>query len=161
MYLTTWTSPTTLYDLDGDKDTFAKSIFNTDVSYPGFDTLVTEEVEVPGHDGTLIPLSIIHKKGIPLDGTSSCILEGYGAYGISYTPALQRAALDRLARSRAGLRASAGRKRERRGLVQGGLQDDQAEYLEGLHFLRRVPREEGLHEPRASRGHRHERRAES
>ncbi len=86
VFATTWTSPTTLYDFDGAKGTFAKSIFNTDVSYPGFENLVAEEVEVPGHDGTLIPLSIIHRKGIPLDGTSSCILEGYGAYGISYTP---------------------------------------------------------------------------
>jgi prolyl oligopeptidase len=86
VYVTSWISPTTLYDFDGNKDSFAKSIFNTDVSYPGFETLVTEEVEVPGHDGALIPLSIIHKKGIPLDGSSSCILEGYGAYGISYVP---------------------------------------------------------------------------
>jgi prolyl oligopeptidase len=87
VYVTSWTNPTTLYDFDGDQDTFAKSVFNTDVSYPGFDTLVTEEVEVPGHDGALIPLSIIHKKGIPLDGSSSCILEGYGAYGLNpYVP---------------------------------------------------------------------------
>jgi prolyl oligopeptidase len=86
VYLTSWTSPVTLYDFDADKDTFAKSIFNTDVSYPGFDSLVAEEVEVPGHDGELVPLSIIHKKGMPLDGSSSCILEGYGAYGISYSP---------------------------------------------------------------------------
>ncbi|HKD16784.1 MAG TPA: prolyl oligopeptidase family serine peptidase [Thermoanaerobaculia bacterium] len=86
VYLTSWTSPTTLYDYDAEKDTFVKSIFNTDVSYPGFDSLVAEEVEVPGHDGTMIPLSIIHKKGIPMDGSSSCILDGYGAYGISYTP---------------------------------------------------------------------------
>ena len=84
--ITSWTFPTTLYDFDAEKDTFAKSIFNTDVSYPGFENLITEEVEVPGHDGTMIPLSIIHKKGIPLDGSNSCILEGYGAYGISYTP---------------------------------------------------------------------------
>ena len=84
--LTSWTSPTTLYDLDGEKGAFTKSIFNTDVTYPGFDTLVAEEVEVPGHDGTPIPLSIIHKKGLPLDGSASCILEGYGAYGISYDP---------------------------------------------------------------------------
>ncbi|MES1166685.1 MAG: prolyl oligopeptidase family serine peptidase [Pseudomonadota bacterium] len=87
VYITSWISPTTLYDFDGAAETFAKSIFNTDVSYPGFETLVTEEVEVPGHDGAMIPLSIIHKKGLPMDGSSSCILEGYGAYGISYTPA--------------------------------------------------------------------------
>ena len=86
VYSTTWTSPVTLFDLDGAKGTLARSIFNTDVAYAGFENLVTEEVEVPGHDGTLIPLSIIHRKGIPLDGTNSCILEGYGAYGISYTP---------------------------------------------------------------------------
>jgi len=86
VYITSWTFPVTIYDLDAQKDTFAKSIFNTDVSYPGFEELVSEEVEAPGHDGTMIPLSIIHKKGIPLDGSNSCILIGYGAYGNSLTP---------------------------------------------------------------------------
>jgi prolyl oligopeptidase len=84
--ITSWTSPLTIYDFDAKKDTFAKSIFNTDVSYPGFENLVSEEVEVPGHDGTMIPLSIIYRKGIPLDGSNSCILRGYGAYGISAIP---------------------------------------------------------------------------
>ncbi len=86
VFISSWISPTTLYDFDAEKGTMTKSIFNTDVSYPGFENLMTEEVEVPGHDGTMVPLSIIHKKGLPLDGSSSCILEGYGAYGISYTP---------------------------------------------------------------------------
>jgi prolyl oligopeptidase len=84
--LTSWVVPTTLYDLDGGSDSFSKSIFNTDVTYPGFENIVTEEVEVPGHDGEMVPLSIIHLKGMPMDGSSSCILEGYGAYGISYSP---------------------------------------------------------------------------
>src|SRR3954467_2487231 len=83
---TSWTQPTTLYDFDAEKDTFTKSIFNTAVSYPGFENLVTEEVEVPGHDGAMIPLSIIHRKDLKLDGSASAILEGYGAYGISTTP---------------------------------------------------------------------------
>jgi prolyl oligopeptidase len=83
---TSWTQPTTLYDFDAEKDTFTKSLFNTAVSYPGFENLVTEEVEVPGHDGAMIPLSIIHRKDLKLDGSASAILEGYGAYGISMTP---------------------------------------------------------------------------
>jgi prolyl oligopeptidase len=87
VFTTSWIQPTTLWDFDGDKDKFAKSIFNTDVTYPGFENLTTEEVEVPGHDGTMIPLSIIHRKDIKLDGSNSTILEGYGAYGISLTPA--------------------------------------------------------------------------
>ena len=81
-----WISPLTVYDFDAQKDTFAKNIFNTDVKYPGFENLVSEEVEAPGHDGVMIPLSIIYKKGIPLDGSNCCILRGYGAYGLSATP---------------------------------------------------------------------------
>lgn len=89
VYTTSWTQPTTLYDFDADTGTLTKSIFNTDVSYPGFENLVTEEVEVPGHDGTMIPLSIIHRKDLKRDGSASAILEGYGAYGISLTPAFR------------------------------------------------------------------------
>ena len=84
--ITSWTLPTTLYDYAADKGTFAKSIFDTAVSYPGFENLVSEEVEVTGHDGSRVPLSIIHIKGLKLDGTSPCILTGYGAYGISLSP---------------------------------------------------------------------------
>ena len=84
--ISSWILPTLMYEFDAEKETFAKSIFNADVTYPGFENLITEEVEVPGHDGTMIPLSIIHKKDIPLDGSNSCILQGYGAYGSSYSP---------------------------------------------------------------------------
>jgi prolyl oligopeptidase len=84
--ITSWTSPRTTYDYDAQTDNFTKSIFNTAIVYPGFDDLVSEEVQATGEDGTPIPLSIIHKKGIPLDGSNSCILTGYGAYGYSYTP---------------------------------------------------------------------------
>jgi prolyl oligopeptidase len=85
-FTTSWTQPTTLWDFDADKGSFEKSIFNTAVTYPGFENLVTEEVEAPGHDGTLVPLSIVHRKDLKLDGSSPAILEGYGAYGISATP---------------------------------------------------------------------------
>jgi prolyl oligopeptidase len=87
VYTTSLTQPTTLYDFDAAKGTFTKSIFNTPISYPGFENLVTEEVEVPGHDGAMIPLSIVRRKDLKLDGSASAILEGYGAYGISMTPA--------------------------------------------------------------------------
>ena len=86
VYITSWTSPVTIYDMDAEKATFSKSLFNSDVVYPGFDELVSEEVEVRGHDGTMVPLSIVHKKGIPMDGSNCCVLDGYGAYGISATP---------------------------------------------------------------------------
>jgi prolyl oligopeptidase len=51
-----------------------------------FSEVEAHEVLVPAHDGTLIPLSIIHKKGLPLDGKNPTILRGYGSYGIAIRP---------------------------------------------------------------------------
>ena len=48
--------------------------------------LVSTEVKVTSHDGTLVPMSIMHRKGLKLDGSNPTILYGYGAYGISQTP---------------------------------------------------------------------------
>jgi prolyl oligopeptidase len=85
--LTGWTSPPARYDLDAAKGTMVRSVFHSEVTYPGFDALVAEEVEVPGHDGTLVPLSIIRRKDLKLDGRNAAILFGYGAYGFSANPA--------------------------------------------------------------------------
>jgi prolyl oligopeptidase len=49
--------------------------------------LEAEEVLAPSYDGTLIPLSIVHRKGLTLDGSHPTILTGYGSYGISLDPA--------------------------------------------------------------------------
>ncbi|MBS1496243.1 MAG: prolyl oligopeptidase family serine peptidase [Bacteroidetes bacterium] len=49
----------------------------------GSDDIVTELIEVPSYDGTLVPMSIMRNKNTKLDGNNVCILYGYGAYGIS------------------------------------------------------------------------------
>ena len=54
--------------------------------YDNAPDLVSTEVKVKAKDGTLIPMSIVHRKGIKLDGSNPTILYGYGAYGISVTP---------------------------------------------------------------------------
>lgn len=45
-----------------------------------------EEVRATAKDGTQIPLSLIHKRGLPQDSARPTWLTGYGAYGISITP---------------------------------------------------------------------------
>jgi prolyl oligopeptidase len=84
--ITSWTQPPLRFDYDANSDTFTKSRFDTSVKYPGFENLVAEEVEAPSHDGTMVPLSILHNKNLRLDGSNCCILEGYGAYGFSARP---------------------------------------------------------------------------
>jgi prolyl oligopeptidase len=84
--ISSWLQPPALYELNAENGDVTKSSFNAEVEYPELADLVSEEVEVPGHDGTMIPLSIIRRRDIKFDGSSPCILEGYGAYGISWTP---------------------------------------------------------------------------
>ena len=48
--------------------------------------IVATEVKVRSHDGAMVPLSIVHRKGLKLDGSHPTIVYGYGAYGISMTP---------------------------------------------------------------------------
>jgi prolyl oligopeptidase len=48
--------------------------------------LTSVEVKVKAADGTMVPMSIVYKKGIKLDGNNPTILYGYGSYGISQTP---------------------------------------------------------------------------
>jgi oligopeptidase B len=51
-----------------------------------------------GHDGTMIPISIVKRRSTPVDGTAPCVLRVYGAYGDSmeqyYSPC-QLALMDR------------------------------------------------------------------
>lgn len=51
-----------------------------------FSGIESVEVEARSADGTLIPLSIVYKRGLALDGSHPTWLEGYGAYGITLDP---------------------------------------------------------------------------
>jgi prolyl oligopeptidase len=50
------------------------------------DDIEATEVLVPGHDGARVPLSVLHRKGVALDGNQPTLLWGYGAYGITTEP---------------------------------------------------------------------------
>lgn len=85
--ITSWNKPYTEFELNAETDEFSPSSFNKPVVYPeAYLDLDVEEVEVKGHDGVMIPMSIIYKKGIKLDGKNVCLMDSYGAYGISMTP---------------------------------------------------------------------------
>ncbi len=44
---------------------------------------VTRRVMAPAHDGETIPVTLLYRKGTPLDGSAPLWLYGYGSYGIS------------------------------------------------------------------------------
>ncbi|UOQ71467.1 prolyl oligopeptidase family serine peptidase [Hymenobacter cellulosilyticus] len=86
LYLTSWKQPPTIYTYNPVTKEAKVSPFDTPVTYPGLADLVVEEVEVPGLDGTPVPLSIIYNKKVKRDGRAVCFMTGYGAYGISADP---------------------------------------------------------------------------
>ena len=47
------------------------------------DDYVTRRLTATGHDGAQIPISVLHRRNAPLDGSAPLLLYGYGAYGMS------------------------------------------------------------------------------
>jgi prolyl oligopeptidase len=84
--LATWTKAEQIYAYDSR----TKKITNTGLQPLGpFDApenLESVEVKARSSDGTMIPLSIVHRRGLKLDGANPTLLSGYGAYGFSRDP---------------------------------------------------------------------------
>ncbi len=57
-----------------------------------------ERVQVKASDGTPVPLDIIRRKDVALNGKAPCWLYGYGSYGISEDPTFSTARLSLLER---------------------------------------------------------------
>lgn len=77
-------------------DPKANTIADTRIVPPSpvdFSAIESEEVKAKAPDGTLVPLSIIHKRSLKLDGSHPTLLHGYGSYGITYDPGFDPASL--------------------------------------------------------------------
>ena len=60
------------------------------VDYSG---ITADEVQVRARDGVLVPLSIVHRKDMKLDGSNPLLLYAYGSYGISSSPSFSASRL--------------------------------------------------------------------
>jgi prolyl oligopeptidase len=83
-----WTKPPLWYSLDSKSG----NLEDTHIVPPSpvdFSDIVSEEVKATSADGTMVPLSIVHRRDIKMDGSSPAWLEGYGAYGITYDPSFR------------------------------------------------------------------------
>jgi prolyl oligopeptidase len=81
---TSFTYPTTIfkYDMDaGKSELFKEPALDFDA-----EKYEVKQVFYPSKDGTKIPMFIVHKKGLQLDGTNPTYLYGYGGFNISVKP---------------------------------------------------------------------------
>ncbi|QJR15480.1 prolyl oligopeptidase family serine peptidase [Usitatibacter palustris] len=83
--LSSWTRAFEIYAVDG-KGKATNTGLQPLGKFGAPTDLVATEVRVKSHDGALVPLSIIHRKDVKLDGNNPTLLYGYGAYGITEEP---------------------------------------------------------------------------
>jgi prolyl oligopeptidase len=88
--MTSWTRAPAIYIYNSSTKHVSDSKLQPGGPYDHPANLASEEVKVKSHDGTLVPLSIIHPRGMNLDGSNPTILAGYASYGSSQGPGFDR-----------------------------------------------------------------------
>ncbi|GAC1348708.1 MAG: prolyl oligopeptidase family serine peptidase [Vulcanimicrobiaceae bacterium] len=83
--LESWTTSPLWFAYDPAKGTVADTKLDAPASVD-YSAIVADEVKVPARDGTMIPLSIVHRKDTKRDGSNPTLLYAYGSYGISTPP---------------------------------------------------------------------------
>jgi prolyl oligopeptidase len=85
-------TPPTIYRYDiakGTREVWARE--NVPIASDHFEV---KQVKYASKDGTVIPMFLVHRKDIVLDGSSPALLTGYGGFNLSQTPGFSaRAAL--------------------------------------------------------------------
>jgi len=95
---TSMVTPATVYDYDPRAD---ELIVRKVQEIPsGYDAsqYETERVMIPARDGTLVPASVVFKKGYARDGSQPLFLYAYGAYGHAIPPSFSPSRLSLLDR---------------------------------------------------------------
>jgi prolyl oligopeptidase len=88
---TSFTYPGAIYKLDvssGKSELYLKVDLNFD-----FDNYETKQVFYESKDGTKVPMFIVYKKGLKLDGNNPAYLYSYGGFNISLNPSFSAARL--------------------------------------------------------------------
>ena len=86
---TSFVTPPAIYRIDGNADLSqpgALSVWNKLQAAVDPGEFESKQVFYPSKDGTIVPMYIIHKKGVAADGTAPGLLYGYGGFNISLTP---------------------------------------------------------------------------
>lgn len=81
---TSFTFPSTVYKFDINTNTY-ESYFAPEIDFNPED-FETRQVFYTSKDGTRVPMFIVHKKGLELDGNNPTLLYGYGGFNASMTP---------------------------------------------------------------------------
>ena len=77
-----WTKGGVIFAFNPTDESYTETNLLPKGKFDDLDGFESVEVKVKSHDGVMVPLSIIHKKGIELNGQNPALINGYGAYGM-------------------------------------------------------------------------------
>jgi oligopeptidase B len=79
-------TPASVYEYD--MDTGERTLLKQQPVLGGYDPAQYEAQRIwaPARDGRQVPMSLVYRKGTPLNGTAPLVLYAYGSYGISMAP---------------------------------------------------------------------------
>lgn len=83
-----WTTPAATWRYDPQARAL-RSLAQDETSPGDYSMIASTETELVSGDGTRVPLTILHRKDIELDGSHRAIVFAYGGYGMSLTPAFR------------------------------------------------------------------------
>lgn len=86
-----FTVPSVVYKYNIEKNQ-STEFFKPEINF-NFNDYETKQVFYTSKDGTLVPMFIVHKKGIELNGENPTLLYGYGGFNISLMPYFSTARL--------------------------------------------------------------------
>jgi prolyl oligopeptidase len=83
---TSFNYPPTIFRLNLTNPTVEPSVWERPDVPVDPSTVEVKQVRYTSKDGTSVPMFIIHKKGLVLDGNNPTVLNGYGGFNIAMTP---------------------------------------------------------------------------
>lgn len=81
---TSFDTPSTIYRYDVRENRY--TVFRESNARVNPDDYIVKQQFFESKDGTRIPMFIVHKRGLELDGSNPTLLYGYGGFNISLTP---------------------------------------------------------------------------
>lgn len=77
------------------RNAYSQAFFKSSLTFDP-KQFTTEQVWYTSKDGTKVPMFVLHKKDLVLDGSHPCLLYGYGGFNISETPSFSVALISLL-----------------------------------------------------------------
>jgi prolyl oligopeptidase len=91
--ISSWTKGAVMFQYDNATNQVTPTHLLPVGPFDNRDDITSETVLAPSYDGALVPLTIIHRTDIKLDGSNPTIISAYGAYGMTSEPGFNLASL--------------------------------------------------------------------